>query len=121
LETIGPRIAQMQEKKFTGFDLNYVLEHVNQGSLDQVAQAIDDKSGRILRVYTTQPCMHFYTSNFLEGKPGRLGKKYQQYGAFCFEPQGYPDAANKPNFESIVLKPGALYQQTLVYAFSIQR
>lgn len=121
LAKVGSRIPKMQEQKFTGFDLNYVLDHTDQGSLDLAGQAIDPLSGRILSVHTTQPCLHFYTSNFLEGKPGRSGKKYQQYGAFCFEPQGYPDAANKPAFEPIVLKPGAQYRQTIIYSFSIQK
>ena len=108
-------------EKFTGYDLNYILNHSQQGALDYAGKAVDLKNGRVLEVFTTQPCMHFYTSNFLEGKPGKNGKKYQQYGAFCFEPQGYPDAVNKPQFDSIVLKPGEEYKQTIVYKFSTRK
>lgn len=119
--TIGSRMHAMSKKKFTGYDLNYVLNHTAQGALDFAGRAVDLKNGRILEVFTTQPCMHFYTSNFLEGKPGKEGKSYDKYGAFCFEPQGYPDAANKSQFSSIVLKPGEEYKQTIVYKFFTQK
>ena len=118
---VGSRMDEMQEKKFTGYDLNYVLNHAKQGALDYAGKAVDLNNGRVLEVFTTQPCMHFYTSNFLEGKSGKQEKKYLQYGAFCFEPQGYPDAANKSQFNSIVLNPDEEYQQTIVYKFSTQK
>ncbi len=120
-QTIGARMKKMEKKKFTGYDLNYVLNQANNESLVYAGKAVDPKNGRVLEVFTTQPCMHFYTSNFLEGKPGKNGQNYEKYGAFCFEPQGYPDAANKPQFSSIVLKPGEEYIQTIVYKFSIQK
>ena len=116
--TIGSRLDQMQMAKFKGYDLNYVVNHTKKGELDHAARATDKASGVELNVFTTQPCMHFYTSNFLEGKPGKDGKTYNQYGAFCFEPQGYPDAPNKLQFESVELKPGETYKQTFIYKFS---
>ncbi len=119
LREIGSRLDEMQQSKFTGYDLNYIINHKKNGSLELAAKALDKQSGRLLEVYTTQPCMHFYTGNFLEGKAGKDGKAYQKYGAFCFEPQGYPDAINKPEFESIVLHPGKTYKQTIIYKFSV--
>lgn len=116
-QAIGSGLGKMKEKKFTGYDLNYVLNNSKQGALDYAGRAVDLENGRVLEVLTTQPCMHFYTSNFLEGKSG---KNYKQYGAFCFEPQGYPDAANKPEFSSIVLHVGDEYNQTIIYKFSTQ-
>ena len=117
--TIASQIDDMQMAKFKGYDLNYVLNHTKKGSLDFAAKATNSESGRVLEVFATQPCMHFYTSNFLEGKHGKQGKSYIKYGAFCFEPQGYPDAANKPQFESVELKPGENYKQTIIYKFSV--
>ena len=119
--TIGSRLDEMQMAKFKGYDLNYVLNHTGKGTLDFAARATEPESGRMLEVFTTEPCMHFYTANFLEGKSGKGGKKYQQYGAFCFEPQGYPDAPNKPQFESVELKPGETYKQTIIYKFSVAK
>jgi len=119
--SIGSGIDRMKQTKFTGYDLNYVLNHSTEGALDYAGQAIDPKNGRRLEVFTTQPCMHFYTANFLEGKSGKGGKTYPQYGAFCFEPQGYPDAPNKPQFSSVVLHPDEEYDQTIIYKFSTQQ
>jgi len=116
--SIASQIDDMQMAKFKGYDLNYVLNHSKKGLLDLAARAINTTSGRQLEVFTTQPCMHFYTSNFLTGKPGKNEKAYKQYGAFCFEPQGYPDAPNKPQFESVELKPGEHYKQIIIYKFS---
>ena len=116
--TIGSRMDEMQKEKFKGYDLNYVVNHKEKGKMDFASKAIDLASGRQLEVFTTQPCMHFYTSNFLEGKTGKEGKAYNQYGAFCFEPQGFPDAANKPQFESVELKPGENYKQSIIYKFT---
>lgn len=118
LRSISSQIDQMQMAKFKGYDLNYVLNHSKPDAPDLAAIALDPSSGRMLEVYTTQPCMHFYTSNFLEGKPGKGNKPYNKYGAFCFEPQGFPDAPNKPQFESVELNPGERYIQTIIYKFS---
>lgn len=117
---VGSRMEEMQMDKFKGYDLNYVLKHSKPGGLDFAASAKDITSGRKLEVFTTQPCMHFYTSNFLAGNPGKMGKSCEKYGALCFEPQGYPDAPNHANFESVELNPGEQYKQTIVYKFFIQ-
>jgi aldose 1-epimerase len=34
------------------------------------------------------------------------------------EPQHYPDSPNQPNFPSVVLNPGELYKNTIIYRFS---
>ncbi len=59
-------------------------------------------------------------SNILEGEPGKSGIHYPQYGAFCLEPQGYPDAPNHENFQSIRLKPEETYSQEIVYCFTVE-
>lgn len=121
LRSIRSQIDQMQMAKFKGYDLNYVLNNTKQGALYLAGKAVDPVNGRVLEVYTTQPCMHFYTSNFLEGKHGKGGKAYDQYGAFCFEPQGFPDAPHHKNFLSVELQPGNEYRQTIVYKFSVNK
>jgi aldose 1-epimerase len=117
---VGSQFDKMQRAKFRGYDLNYVLNHTEKDTLDIAARVIDPVSGRLMEVYTSQPCMHFYTSNFLERSRGKGGKIYEQYGAVCFEPQGFPDAPNKPEFESIELRPGQTYEQTIIYKFLTQ-
>lgn len=117
--TIGSRFDEMQMAKFKGYDLNYILNHHKEGSLDLAATVREKASGRVMKAYTTQSCMHFYTSNFLTGVHGKKGKSYHQYGAFCLEPQGFPDAPNHRNFLTIELKPGEQYKQIINYKFQI--
>ncbi len=116
---MGYRLDEMQRVKYTGYDTNYVLNHKKQGGLDLAVTVTEPVSGRKMEVYTTQPCMHFYTGNFLDVENGKGGKRYGMHEAFCLEPQGYPDAPNKKNFESIELKPGEKYEQTIMFKFPV--
>jgi len=89
------------------------------GELRPVATATDPKSGRVMKVSTTQPGVQFYTGNFLDGKQkGKGGIRYKQYAGFCLETQHYPDSVNHPDFPTVILQPGILYVQTTVYAFT---
>jgi aldose 1-epimerase len=36
------------------------------------------------------------------------------------ETQHFPDSINKPNFPSVVLRPGETFKSTTVYRFSIK-
>ena len=46
-------------------------------------------------MFTDQPGVHFYTSNYLDGSPGKEGVPYPKHGAFCLEAQNFPDAINQ--------------------------
>ena len=70
-----------------------------------------------MEVLTTQPGVQFYTGNFLDGTiTGKQGHVYQKRYGFCLETQHYPDSPNKPNFPSVVLKPGEVITDILVPA-----
>ena len=85
------------------------------------AKVREPQTGRVLEMYTTEPGVQFYTGNFLDGKQtGSGGVVYKQHTGFCLEAQHFPDSVNKPNFPSVILKPGAAYEQTTVYKFSAQ-
>ena len=61
----------------------------------------------------------FYSGNFLDGSnKGKGGAVYKKHAGFCLECQHFPDAVNKPDFPSVILKPGDTYTQTTVYRFS---
>lgn len=104
-------------RKKGGYDFNWVLN--SQGDLARLAARVTDpKSGRTVEMYTTEPGVQFYTSNFLDGTfPGKNGKKYAHWGGFTLEAQHYPDSPNQPNFPSTELKAGQKYTQTTVYKF----
>jgi aldose 1-epimerase len=117
---IGARINQTDEQlKFGGgYDHNWVITKP-MGQLGLMARVYEPTTGRVLEVLSTEPGLQFYTGNFLDGKlKGKGGWVYQFRNAFCLEPQHYPDSPNQPNFPSVVLKPGQVYKNTILYRFS---
>jgi len=114
---IGDRIQQVGGKPI-GYDHNYVLKDSGDG-VRWIASVEDPKSGRVMKVYSDQPGVQFYSGNFLDGTiTGKDGKTYNQYYALCLEPQHFPDSPNQPKFPSTVLKPGQVYHCTIIYGFS---
>ena len=53
--------------------------------------------------------------------PKEIGEGNLYMGGFCLEPQGFPDAPNKPGFPSVVLKPGETYRHTIIFRFSTRK
>ncbi|NWC86924.1 galactose mutarotase [Pseudomonas reactans] len=106
------------EPKQGGFDFNWALD--NKGDVKQLAAEVHDpESGRRLQLFTTEPGVQFYTSNFLDGSvKGKAGKTYQHWSGFTLETQHFPDAPNQPNFASTRLNPGQTYTQNTVFKFS---
>ncbi len=116
---IGERIDKLTETASIGYDHNFVLNRKADG-LEQAARLKDPKSGRVLTVYTDQPGIQFYSGNFLFGQKGKQGKEYAHRSAVCLETQHYPDSVNKPDWPSIILRPGKEYRHVCVYAFSVE-
>jgi aldose 1-epimerase len=117
---VGARIDEDDEQlKFAaGYDQNWVIRKAA-GELALAARAVEPASGRVMEVWSTQPGLQFYTSNFLDGTlTGKGGWVYQRRNALCFEPQHYPDSPNHPQFPSAILKPGQTYTHTILYKFS---
>lgn len=119
---IGKRIEDKYEQLISGagYDHNFVLNKPS-GKLGQAAEVYESTSGRVLRVYTTEPGVQFYSGNFLNGAIGKQGLAYPRRSGFCLETQHFPDSPNKPKFPSTVLRPGGRYTQTTIYQFSVRK
>ena len=120
---IGARIGQDDEQlKFGGgYDHNWVITKP-MGRLGLMGRVYEPTTGRVLEVFSTEPGLQFYTGNFLDGKlTGKGGWVYQFRNGFCMEAQHYPDSPNQPNFPSVVLKPGEVYRNTIIFKFSVQK
>jgi aldose 1-epimerase len=83
----------------------------------------DPNSGRRMHVLTNQPCVQFYTGNFLANAehPFKGGYPQAKQNAFCLETQHMPDSIHHPNFTDVRLKPGEVYDYTTIYRFDIQK
>lgn len=82
------------------YDHNFVL---NAGGR---AVVVDPKSGRTLKVRTTEPGVQLYTG-YARG--------------LCLETQHYPDSPNRANFPATIVRPGSPYRSQTVFAFGERR
>jgi len=114
---VGSRIGQVHG----GYDHNYVLDKTK-GELALAAILLDPKSGREVKIYTTQPGIQFYSGNFLDGSiTGKGGKIYHQHYGLCLETQHFPDSPNQSGFPNTILKPEDTYQEITVYKFGVEQ
>ena len=104
-----------------GYDHCFVLDGWMEGQLGEAAELWSEKSGRSVKIYTTQPGIQIYTGNYLEGCPeGMDGHVYHDYDAVALECQHFPDSPNKPDYPSTVLRPGETYEQAIIWQFGIK-
>jgi aldose 1-epimerase len=112
---IGARIKDLP--KTSGYDHNFVINGGGQ-ALAPVAKVHEPKSGRVMEVLTTEPGVQLYTANHMRNLAGKGGAVYGKHQGFCLETQHYPDAVNKPQFPSPILKAGATFKSATVFKFS---
>lgn len=119
--TIGERIRDNDPQLLIGhgYDHNFVLNQHRPGELTLAATVTEPRTGRVLRLSTTQPGVQLYTANFLDGTlVGTSGHAYRQGDALALETQHFPDSPNHPTFPTTVLRPGQAFTSTTLYAFS---
>ncbi|MHC4742241.1 MAG: aldose epimerase family protein, partial [Planctomycetota bacterium] len=85
------------------------------------ARVVEPESGRVMEVFTTQPGVQLYTAKHLSDRYKTANFAYAPYHGLCLETQNYPDAPNKQNFPSPILRPGQVYEHTTIHKFSIQK
>lgn len=119
-QRIGAQIREPDEqlRYGRGYDHYFVLAEHGDGTSRLAARVKSPASGRVLEILTTQPGLQFYTGNNLDGSAAGRGGLYRQSAGLAFEPQGFPDAPNQPNFPSTILQPGEIYRQEIVYRLS---
>ena len=117
---IGARIDASDEqiKIGGGYDHNFVLNRQGTG-LAHAVWLNDERTGRSLDVFTTEPGIQFYTGNHLDGVAGKGGATYSRRSGLCLETQHFPDSPNKPDFPSTIVKPGTPYTSHTVWRFSV--
>lgn len=121
-KAIGRQLQQIESniqlKRGHGYDHNFILKKQINNSI--AATVIHPQSGRKMEVYTTAPCIQFFTSNFFDGSDiGKCGKQFLARESFALETQCYPDAPNQKNAKSITLNPDQEFRSKTVYQFSV--
>jgi aldose 1-epimerase len=120
--TVGGRLREPHPQLLLGigYDHNYVLDsEPGPDGLRFAAELVDPATGRRLVVRTTEPGLQFHSGNFLDGSlVGIGGGTYRQGDGLCLETQHFPDAANHPQFPSVVLRPGETYRSRTEHVFT---
>ena len=118
---IGERIREAHPQLLLahGYDHNWVLDRGGSG-MALAARLEHEGSGRAMEVHTTEPCIQFYSGNFLDGSlTGADGARLRQGDGLCLETQHCPDSPNQAGFPSTVLRPGEVFESATVHRFGI--
>jgi aldose 1-epimerase len=118
-KTIGRDISSDDEhiKAGRGYDHTFILNHLKTKDLVLAAEACAPDGERLIRVFTTQPAVHLYTGNFLDGTLKGKGRVFTHRSAFCLETGHYPDSPHHPEFPTTLLRPGEEFHETTVLQF----
>lgn len=101
---IGERIEKLKPK-MNGYDHGYVLGGDGK-SVILAARLSEPSSGRSMEVRTSEPGIQVYTGNHLN------------HGGVALETQHHPDSVHHPEFPTTILRPGAFFKSTTIFAFS---
>jgi aldose 1-epimerase len=114
--------ADIQLTHGSGYDHNWIMGAQVTSEARLMAHLEDPVSGRTMTLLSNQPGLQFYSGNFFDGMtPGKAGKSYGIGDAIALEPQMFPDALNQPSFASIVLRPGQIYANVIIWRFGVSR
>lgn len=88
-------------------------------------RAYDPTSGRALELYTDQPCMNFYSANFLKNPafPLRGGVAQRIRLGYCLETQKLIAGVHHPDgkgYCDCTLRPEDVYEHTVTFRFSVR-
>ena len=100
-----------------GYDHPFVLRG-GEGALRPAARLAEPRSGRVLEVHTTAPCLQLYGGQHLAEGPGKAGWRHGASRGLCLEAQRFPDAPNQPGFPAAILRPGEVHRQETRYRFA---
>jgi aldose 1-epimerase len=120
---IGDRIDADDEQLGIahGFDHNFVLDksscHMKIYDQSLAATLYSPATGRILKVWTSEPGLHFYSGNRLgqNSVPGR--RPLIPRAGLCLNPQLFPDSPNQPGFPDTILRPVEKYKSITTLTF----
>ncbi len=115
---LGERLRDAHEQLLPtrGYDHSLVLD----GNVQPAARLHDPVSSRVLEVETTEPALHMYTGNYLDGTLiGSGGGLYRQGDGISLETQHFPDSPNRPEFPSTVLRPGEELRSTTTFRLGL--
>ncbi|MBR8534034.1 galactose mutarotase [Carboxylicivirga sediminis] len=111
----GRIIKDVHESIGDGFEHFYLFDYAEE-TLSKVARVSDEQSGRTLEVYSTEPCMLFYTGKYTSNELQRSeSEKYGKYQGFCCETHRWPNGPNISGSPKSITKAGEEFKSTTVF------
>ena len=107
-------VTSMYDPDADGMGSDELLRKMDDSEPFAVLQ--EANTGRLLKFYTTQPAVQFYSGNFLNNLEGR-NEVYNKNAGLCLETQNFPDAPNQDIFPSCILMPGERYKHSTKIVF----
>ncbi len=99
-------------KRIEEFDKSFVTD---KNSEALVAEARSSQSGLHLKVYSTEPVVHFYSGKWIPVVKGKNENMYGPLSGFCLETHIHPNAINISHFPNTILRPGEVYRHKTTY------
>ena len=101
-----------------GYDHCWALDNYKRDRENHAATLYSPESGIEVEIYTTQPGIQVYTGNWLKGSgTSKGGRQIESRDGVALECQNFPDAPNKLQFPSPLLKKGEVYEEHIIFKF----
>ena len=122
-KTIGQDIEKEDEQLEigNGYDHCWAINGWEPGKMLHNAKLYSPKSGIAVNISSTQPGVQIYTGNYLFGTGvGKCGIEHENRMGVAIECQNFPDAINKPNFPTPILRADEIYDEQIQFTFSVE-
>ncbi|MFP4166158.1 MAG: aldose epimerase family protein [Opitutales bacterium] len=91
----------------------------------EAAVVREPETGRVMEVFTTEPCVQFYAGLHLpappdDPEPGKAGCVYRRCDGLCVETEDYPDSVHFPEMGNALLQPGETFASTTLFRFKTE-
>ncbi len=101
-----------------GYDHCWAIDGYERDRETLAATLYSPERGIELKIYTTQPGIQVYTGNWLKGSgTSKGGRAIESRDGVALECQNFPDAPNKLQFPSPLLKKGEVYEEHIIFRF----
>ncbi|HTJ53066.1 MAG TPA: aldose epimerase family protein [Cyclobacteriaceae bacterium] len=105
-----------------GLNIYYIFDKDESGTDHAQCKLKDDSSGRVLEIFTTYPGVQLYTGDFLKSESlNNRSSFHKPFDGLCLECQYYPDSPNHKHFPSTAVDVGEVFDEKIVYRFSVEQ
>jgi len=112
-------------QKFGDLNHNFILDGYFKKNTPKetffAGEFYSPKTGRLMQVYTSEPCVQVYSGNFMD-EFSAFDKRCKKRNGIAFETMRPQNAINIPQFaHEVILRPGETMYQKTVHRFSLEK